>query len=234
MSDPRIIALLPMKGHSERVPNKNLRMFAGAPLYHAVMKALLASKLIREVVINTDSLRIQQDAEENFDRVRIVPRPPEIQGDHVSMNRIIEHDLSHSEGDIYIQTHSTNPLLRTETINAAIESFLDQSDQCDSLFSVTPIRSRFYYDDGSAVNHNPDELLRTQDLPALNEENSNFYIFTKESFFGNAKRRIGKTPLLQPMNKLEALDIDDPEDFFLAEKLYESREELYAFLEQNG
>src|SRR5690606_27083128 len=109
------------KGNSERVPNKNMRDFNGAPLYHAIMKSLLASKHIDKVVINTDSAKISEDAKSTFgDRVVIVDRPVEIQGDMVSMNTIIAYDLGQCDGEHFIQTHSTNPLLRAETIDRAI------------------------------------------------------------------------------------------------------------------
>lgn len=215
-----LIALLPMKGHSERVPNKNLRSFAGRPLYHAVMEALLGSPLVKEVVINTDSDTIARDALSHFDRVRIVKRPPEIQGDFVSMNEIIRYDLSQLEGDYFLQTHSTNPLLTSATITAAIERFFSVLPQYDSLFSVTRLQTRLYWEDGRPVNHNPDELLRTQDLPPVFEENSNFYIFSREAFSGNQHKRIGKRPVMYEIPKLEAVDIDYPEDFELAETLY--------------
>ena len=113
----KLIALLPMKGNSERVKNKNMRDFSGAPLYHAVMKTLLASKYIEQVVINTDSEVIAKDAKEHFgDKVIIIDRPQEIQGDFVSMNDIINYDLSKLDGEHFMQTHSTNPLLKSSCV----------------------------------------------------------------------------------------------------------------------
>jgi CMP-N-acetylneuraminic acid synthetase len=218
-----MVALLPMKGHSERVPNKNMRDFNGRPLYHAVMNELLGSKFIEKVAINTDSEKIAEDAKKNFDHVVIIPRPREIQGDFVSMNTIIQYDLSQLQGEHFLQTHSTNPLLTTETLNSAIQAYFDHLDTYDSLFSVTRFQTRFYWKDGKPVNHNPEELLRTQDLPPIFEENSNFYLFSKESFKKAGNRRIGLTPQMFEVNKLDAIDIDDPEDFQLAELLYKHR-----------
>jgi N-acylneuraminate cytidylyltransferase len=212
-----------MKGNSERVPNKNMRHFGGAPLYHAVMKSLLASKYIDYVVINTDSKIIAKDAKENFgDKVIIIDRPIEIQGDFVSMNDIIAYDLTQLEGQYFLQTHSTNPLLKTETIDGAIEKYFKNLEQFDSIFGVTKVQTRFYDKDAKPVNHNPQELLRTQDLEPLYEENSNFYIFSKESFENSGQKRIGLKPQIFEVNKLEAVDIDEPEDFILAELLYKN------------
>lgn len=213
-----------MKGNSERVPNKNLKEFAGNPLYHRVINSLLASKYIDQIVINTDSDAIKNDVNKNFDqRVVINDRPKEIIGDFVSMNKIIEYDISQVEADIYLQTHSTNPLLKTDSIDAAIEKmivFLSESTKYDSIFSVTKLQTRLYEENGEPFNHNPEELLRTQDLIPLYEENSNFYIFTKSSFNNADQKRIGRKPFMYEIDKLEAVDIDEPQDFMIAESLY--------------
>ena len=223
----KLIALLPMKATSERVPNKNMKDFNGAPLYHAVMKSLLNSKYIDKVVINTDSEVIAKDAKENFgEKVIIIDRPVEIQGGDVSMNIIIDYDLEHLDGEYFLQTHSTNPLLKSETIDRAIESYFNNLEKYDSVFGVTKVQTRFYNKDANPLNHNPEELLRTQDLEPLYEENSNFYIFSKESFERAAKKRIGVKPQIFEVNKLEAVDIDEPEDFVLAELLYKNKDNL--------
>ena len=217
----KITVLLPMKATSERVPNKNMKDFSGAPLYHAVMNSLLASQYVEKVVINTDSEIIAKDAKDNFgDRVIIIDRPVEIQGGDVSMNIIINHDLSQLDGEHFLQTHSTNPLLKSETVDKAIETYFENLDEYDSVFGVTKVQTRFYDKDAKPINHNPEELLRTQDLEPLYEENSNFYIFSKESFKNVGKKRIGLKPKIFEVNKLEAVDIDEPEDFVLAELLY--------------
>lgn len=214
----KIIALVPMKGNSERVPNKNLKIFNGRPLYHLIVNSLLKSKYIDEVIINTDSDKISENVRENFTNVRVIKRPKELHGDFVSMNKIIDYDLSNSDGEIYLQTHSTNPLLKTETIDNALEAFIKNRGTFDSVFSVTKLQTRLYDKNGVAFNHNPDELIRTQDLDPLYEENSNFFIFTKESF-KKVNARIGISPKMFPMDKIEAIDIDEPQDFIIAEAL---------------
>ena len=223
----KITALLPMKGNSERVKNKNMRNFDGKPLYHTIMNSLLSSKYIETVVINTDSDIISKDAKSNFgDKVIIINRPKEIQGDFVSMNDIINYDLSKLDGEVFLQTHSTNPLLRTETIDKAIEKYFTDLDKFDSIFGVTKVQTRFYDKDANPINHNPEELLRTQDLEPYYEENSNFYIFSKEAFRNAGNKRIGLKPQIFEVNKLESIDIDEPEDFKLAELLYIHKDNL--------
>ena len=213
-----------MKGHSERVPLKNLRDFHGKPLYHTVLNTLLSSDKIDEVIVNTDCENITRDIEANFkSRVTIRIRPEEIRGDFVSMNKIIEDDLDHSEGTVYLQTHSTNPLLKVSSINKALDRMLALKGEKDSVFSVTKIQTRFYDQEGKAINHNPKELIRTQDLPPIFEENSCFFIFTKESFAESNKQRIGVNPEMFEIDKIEAIDIDTMEDFILAEAIYKQR-----------
>lgn len=219
----KIVALLPMKGNSERVPNKNLKDFCGKPLYHRVMDTLLSSTYINTVVVNTDSDAIKSDIKVSYgDKVIIIDRPQEIIGDFVSMNKVIEYDLANVDADIYLQTHSTNPLFKTKSLNEAIEKMisLQKEGLFDSVFSVTKLQTRLYKSDGKPLNHNLEELLRTQDLKPLYEENSNFYIFSKESFIKSGGKRIGLNPYMFEIDKIEAIDIDEPQDFMIAEAIF--------------
>lgn len=218
-----IAALLPMKGNSERVPNKNLKNFAGEPLYCAIADKLIESDIIDLLVINTDSDEIASNALSRYgNRVKIIERPNSIRGDFVSMNEIIRHDLNLLNFDHFIQTHSTNPLLKMKTLENAINFYFQSlSNGYDSVFSVTRLQTRLYRRNGEPLNHDPNELRRTQDLEPLFEENSNFYVFSKESFSNAGNKRIGLKPALYEVNKLEAIDIDEKEDFMLAELIYE-------------
>jgi CMP-N-acetylneuraminic acid synthetase len=217
----KIIALLPMKGTSERVPNKNLKDFNGFPLYRVVLNTLLNCHLIDKVVINTDSQLIKDDITKNYNtNVIVIDRPKNICGNYVSMNKIIEHDINLFSANIFLQTHSTNPLLKSETITEALEKMISVIDdpKVDSIFSVTRIQKRFYSKDCLPMNHDPNMLV-TQHLNPIFEENSCLYIFTNESFMKN-KSRIGSTPFMYEINKIEATDIDESEDFKLAEILH--------------
>lgn len=215
----KVIALLPMKGHSERVPNKNIRDFCGRPLFHWVLESLLKSHHISDVVINTDSPLIAEDAKKHFPTVLIIERPESICGDFVSMNEIINYDLSQTNGEHFFQTHSTNPLLTTETINDAINNYFNKLMTYDSLFAVTKLQTRLYWGNGTPVNHDPNVLIRTQDLTPIYEENSNFYLFSRESFYSNENKRIGRHPQMFEVDRLEAIDIDELHDFKVAEIL---------------
>ena len=220
---PEIIALVPMKGHSERVPGKNMRPLCEHPLFHCIVMSLQDSKYITWIVIDTDSQEIAQNALKHFDQVSILDRPEAIRGDFVSMNTIIAYDLSQIEGEHFLQTHSTNPLVTTATIDRAIEYYFNGLETHDSLFSVTRHQTRLYWQDGWPINHNPQELLRTQDLEPIYEENSCLYIFSRTSFLQSGNRRIGLKPQMFEMDKLEAVDIDEEQDFKWAEIVLESR-----------
>jgi CMP-N-acetylneuraminic acid synthetase len=142
------------------------------------------------------------------------------------MNLIIRYDIEHYGSDTYLQTHSTNPLLRRQTVDSAIEAYANAIQHgYDSLFSVTKYQTRLYDSKGNAVNHNPRELLRTQDLPVLFEENSCLYIFSRDSFSRNGYNRIGARPFMFEIPKTEAIDIDTNEDFLLCEAMYKMKQQ---------
>ena len=213
--------LLPMKGHSERVKNKNMRFFSGQPLCTYVLNMLTQCKYVSQVFVDTDSEVIEHFIRQHFMDVQIIKRPKLLCGDMVSMNDIIKYDMSLIGEKHYIQTHATNPLLKAHTLDRACKKYIEGINVYDSLFSVNRIQTRLYDAGGRAVNHNPDVLQRTQDLSPLYEENSNFYIFSPESF-RKRNTRIGEKPLMMEISKLESVDIDEEQDFILAEQLYKA------------
>jgi CMP-N-acetylneuraminic acid synthetase len=214
----KVIALVPIKEHSERVKEKNFREFCGKPLFHHILHTLDRVYAVDGIAVDTDSPRIMAEAPALSHKVEVIERPEELRGDYVSTNSIFEYDLSQTQADIYIQTHTTNPLLKAETIAKAIGEFIANEDEYDSLFGVNQYQSRFYTEDGVAVNHDPDNLLRTQDLPPMYEENSSLYVFTKESF-ARRKHRIGLKPLMYVTPRIESMDIDDEFTFRITELL---------------
>ena len=214
-----ITGLLPMKEHSERVPNKNVRLLGNRPLFFHILQSLLKSPYINKVIINTDSEKIAEIASKEFGAsVEISWRPEALRGDFVSMNKIIEFELKHAEfHEHFLQTHSTNPFVKSTTIDKAIEYYFSklEADEVDSIFSVREIHSRLYDNNLKPINHNPHELIRTQDLKPIYEENSNFYLFSKSSFM-RTKSRIGNKPGIFVTDPLEGIDIDTPQDWELA------------------
>ncbi|MEJ2710641.1 MAG: acylneuraminate cytidylyltransferase family protein [Anaerolineales bacterium] len=216
----RIVALVPMRHHSQRVPEKNYRPMAGWPLYQHILTTLQACPLIDEIVVDTDSPVIQAGLQERFPQVRIIERPQHLRADETSMNEVLSFDTGQAPADFYLQTHSTNPLLQAETITRALETFLEQYPAYDSLFSVTRIQTRLWDQLGRAINHNPAILLQTQDLPPVYEENSCLYIFKRQTLLERLNR-IGYRPLMFEISALEAWDIDNELDFTITEHLLE-------------
>ena len=216
---PHIIALVPMRHVSERVPGKNYRFLGDRPLYHHIIRSLQDCPLIDKIVIDTDSSVIKEDASTHFPAVHLLDRPQNLRDGLVPMNDVLLHDINMVSADYYIQTHSTNPLIRSETITRAVQHFLDNIPMFDSLFSVTRLQTRFWDGLARPINHNPAILLRTQDLPPVFEENSCFYIFTREILESN-HNRIGRRPFLFEVDASEAWDIDEELDFQIAEFLY--------------
>ncbi|MEA3439614.1 MAG: acylneuraminate cytidylyltransferase family protein [Chloroflexota bacterium] len=217
-----IAALVPMRHHSQRVPGKNYRSLAGKPLFHYILTALLACPEISQIIVDTDSQEITAAIEQLFPQVTILQRPEHLRGDAVPMNDILIHDTGQVAADFYIQTHSTNPLLRSETISHAIHTLLEQYPIYDSLFSVTRLQTRLWDQTGHAINHNPEILIQTQDLPPVYEENSCMYIFTRDTLFAR-HNRLGERPLMFEINADEAWDIDNELDFQICEVLVKKR-----------
>lgn len=222
MKKVKIAALVPMRHHSQRVPGKNFRELAGKPLFHYILETLTQCPEIGQIVVNTDSEVIQKDIEKNYPEITVLIRPERLRIDTIPMNEILIYDTDHVAADLYLQTHSTNPLLKASTISQAINEFGNQSPPFDSLFSVTRLQTRLWDKNTQPVNHDPDMLLQTQDLPPVFEENSCIYLFTAE----NLKRRgnrIGENPMMFEIPVDEALDIDEESDFLFADLLMKNR-----------
>ncbi len=218
MKNYKIVALIPMRHHSQRVPGKNYRPLAGKPLFQYIIDTLLSVPEINEVVVDTDSEPVMDGVRRFFPSVKLIQRPEHLSADGVPMNDILLHDTAQIESDFYLQTHSTNPLLKAETISRAITTFSSEYPKYDSLFSVTRLQTRLYSQDGKPINHNPRELIQTQDLPPVYEENSCLYLFTRENLL-KWHHRIGERPLMFEIPAQEAWDIDEELDFTICDFL---------------
>jgi len=234
MPEPyKLVALLPMKAHSARVKSKNFREFAGKPLFRWILGTLLSMEEVEKVVINTDARHILAEHGLNdgdaAGRVMIRDRKEEICGDFVSMNLVLADDVANVEAHAYLMTHTTNPLLSAKAIRGALAKYRDEAEtgRADSLFTVNKVQTRFYREDMSPVNHDPDNLIRTQDLEPWYEENSNLYIFNRDSF-AKTDARIGAKPAMYETPPLESIDIDNADQWMLAEAvaLYDKKVEF--------
>jgi CMP-N-acetylneuraminic acid synthetase len=218
----RIVALVPMRHDSVRVPGKNYREMAGKPLFHHIIGSLMSCPEINQVVVDTDSTLIMESLDKHFPQVVSLVRPELLRADTVPTNEILLHDTDQVKADLYLQTHSTNPLLRPETISNAIQALIKAYPAYDSLFGVTRLQTRLWDQLGRPINHNPAILLRTQDLPPVYEENSCIYLFTRDTLV-QKHNRIGDRPMLFEIDPSEAWDIDEEIDFSIAEMLLKKR-----------
>ncbi|CAA0117229.1 N-acylneuraminate cytidylyltransferase [BD1-7 clade bacterium] len=211
----KVIALMPLKANSTRVKGKNFRKLGNKPLFRWMLDKLLSMPEIDEVVINTDAIEeLRREGLPKSDKLIVRQREKSICGDEVSMNRVIENDLAHTDADLYIMTHTTNPFLSVSTINTALNTLKSSPDK-DSLFTVNKLQTRLYDAQATPVNHDLNNLIPTQDLAPLFEENSCLYIFTKQAF-QTTKARIGKNPMMHATSAIESVDIDEPQDWDLA------------------
>jgi CMP-N-acetylneuraminic acid synthetase len=217
-----ILALVPMRHNSQRVPGKNYRPLAGRPLYQHIIETLLVVPEITSILVDTDSQPVIEGLRRDFPQVRVIDRPEHLRPNTIPMNEILLYDTSLVEADFYLQTHSTNPLLRPGTVSKAIQAFLAGYPVHDSLFSVTRLQTRLYDQQGQALNHDPNVLLQTQDLPPVFEENSCMYIFTRQNL-SRRRNRLGERPMMFEMNTDEAWDIDEELDFDIADFLMKQR-----------
>ena len=213
-----------MRHESERVPGKNYRSLAGRPLFEYILETLHMVQEVDEIVVDTDSSVIRAGVRNAFPAVTLLDRPEALRGGHVPMNEVLLHDVGQVEAEHYLQTHSTNPLLQADTISRAIHSYLEGLPHYDTLFSVTAWRTRFWSDMTEPINHDPHELIRTQDLAPIFEENSCIYLFDRSGFLAR-RNRIGERPLMFELPRREGLDIDDEFAFHLASVLLSDRKD---------
>jgi CMP-N-acetylneuraminic acid synthetase len=220
-----ITALVPMRHNSQRVPGKNYRLLAGKPLYQHILETLLAVPEISEIVVDTDSAPVMDGLRRDFPQVRILERPAHLRADAIPMNEILSYDTAQVEADFYLQTHSTNPLLKAGTVSRGIQTFLKDYPAYDSMFSVTRLQTRLWDELTRPINHNPAILLQTQDLPPVYEENSCLYLFTRQNLLAK-RNRLGERPLMFEINADEAWDIDEEIDFAIADFLMRQQKGL--------
>ncbi len=218
----RLVALVPMRHHSERVPEKNFRPLAGRPLYGYILETLQKVDAIEAVVVDTDSPVIKAGVAQAFPNVIVLDRPDSLRAPEVPMNDVILWDMEQVPAEHYLQTHSTNPLLTGETITRGLDLYFDSLDAHDSLFSVTRLQRRLWTPEGEPLNHDPSELIQTQHLPLIMEENSCLYVFSREGMLAR-RNRIGASPVLFEIGAEEAWDIDEATDFQMAESFLRAR-----------
>ena len=210
----KIVALIPIKMGSKRIPKKNIRPFYdGTPLVHFIQKACLGSKLIDEIYVYCSDEVIQDYI---LPGVKYLKRPEYLDGDDMNANDFIRAFMSEVKADIYVNVHATSPFATSASIDTCIEKVM--SGEYDSAFCAECVRA-FMWEDGRPINFDPDHFPRTQDLPLIYAETSIAYVFPEKTF-KRYDRRVGIKPYIHEVGKIEAVDIDYPEDFTIADAIY--------------
>lgn len=210
----KIVALIPIKLDSKRIPHKNIKpFFDGKPLMYFIQKTCLESELIDEVYVYCSDEMVREYV---LPGVRFLKRPAFLDLDSVNANDFIREFMKTVNADIYVNAHTTSPFAKTETINDCIKKVI--SGKYDSAFCAENIKN-FLWSKGKPINFDLDHFPRTQDLPDIYGETSIAYVFTKDTFIRHS-RRVGIMPYIKEVGKIEAMDIDYPEDFEIANVIY--------------
>lgn len=210
----KAVALIPIKLESKRVPQKNIKLFFdGTPLMYFIQRACLKAKNIDEIYIYCSDDAVKPYV---LPGVIYLKRPKYLDGDNINANDFIREFMSVVEADIYVNAHTTSPFARPETLEDCVEKVM--SGEYDSAFCAEALKT-FMWENGKPINFDPDHFPRTQDLPQIYGETSIAYVFTKESFLKH-NRRLGSHPYIKEVDKIEAIDIDYPEDFDIANAVY--------------
>jgi CMP-N-acetylneuraminic acid synthetase/regulator of RNase E activity RraA len=207
----KVIAFLPAKGSSSRIESKNMKLLDGKPLFLHTLEKLVDSGLFDEVILDTESQDII-DAASEID-CSIMRRDPELATNKTDGNKMFYNEVKHSEADIYVQVICTSPFIDMNTIKVGIEK-LKSSQDFDSAVLVR--KERQYTWNTQGPEYNIDSIPNSVDLGDTIVETMGLYIVRKEAAL-NLKRRIGNSPLLLEASPLEAIDVNWPEDFQLAE-----------------
>ena len=210
----KIVAVVPMKLNNRRLPQKNTKCFTnGKPLCHYILSTLLSVQGIDEIYVYCSNPDIQSFIPEG---VKYLRRPVSLDQDTTKMNEVLQIFSSEVPADIYVMTHTTAPFIRKESIEKGLAAV--KSGAYDSSFAAKKLQD-FLWKDGKPFNYELNNIPRTQDLPALYEETSGFYIY-KSEVMTKFNRRIGNAPYIVEVNEIEGMDIDEPEDFLIAYAIF--------------
>lgn len=210
----KTVAVVPMKLNNERLPNKNTKPFEdGEPLCSYILETLLKVNNIDDVYVYCSSPSIQNFIPKG---IKFLQRSESLDTSTTSMNEVLKSFAEDVDADVYVMTHATSPFVMTKSIGNALTKVL--SGEYDSAIAVQKVQE-FLWKDAKPFNYELTSIPRTQDLPELYNETSGFYIY-KHELIKNHNRRIGFKPYLQEVSKIEAVDIDEKEDFLIANAIF--------------
>ena len=210
----KTVAVVPMKLNNRRLPQKNTKPFTnGMPLCHYILATLLEVEGIDEVYVYCSNEDIKEFIPEG---VKYLKRSESLDQDTTKMNEVLKCFADDVDADVYVMTHTTAPFIKKESIKKGLDAV--KSGDYDSSFAAKKIQD-FLWKDGVPFNYELDNIPRTQDIDPLYEETSGFYIY-KESVRREKGRRIGDNPFVVEVGEIESVDIDEPEDFVIADAIF--------------
>lgn len=213
-----IVALIAVRGGSQRVPNKNLRNFAKTSLLELKINQLKKVKKIDEIIVNSDCDKMLDLALSLG--VTAVKRDDYYASSTVNMSEVYKHFAENINSKYIMYTNVTNPLVETESYKKAIDLFYKNIKEKDSLTSCHDIKE-FLWKEGEPLNYDPLNQPRSQDLPEIVALNFAISIIPRELMI-KKRNIIGNKPYFYKLDNVESLDIDTKLDFYTAEKLYET------------
>lgn len=210
----RTVAIVPMKLNNRRLPQKNTKCFTnGKPLCYYILSTLLTVDGVDEVYVYCSNPDIQEFIP---DGVKYLKRSESLDQDTTKMNEVLQCFAADVPADIYVMTHTTAPFISKDSIEKGLQAV--KSGEYDSSFAAKKLQD-FLWKDGVPFNYELNNIPRTQDLPALYEETSGFYIYRNE-VMTKLNRRIGEKPYIVEVGEIESVDIDEAEDFMIADAIY--------------
>lgn len=208
----KIVAFVPIKLNSQRLPNKNILPLNGKPLCMHICETLKNVKNIDEIYVFCSDERIKNYIPENINYLK---RSSSLDTDKTKILEVCDSFVNIVDADIYILSHATAPFLKSETIEDALEKVI--SEDFDSSFAAEKIQTFAWYR-GEPINYDVNDIPRTQDMEPIWIETSSFFIFRKEVLTKH-HRRIGFKPYIKEVEKIEAIDIDNKSDYDFAVKV---------------
>lgn len=205
----KVVALIPIKLNSQRLPHKNILPIAGHPLCWHISNTLLSVKGIDEVYAYCSDEKV---CEYLPNGVIFKKRDKHLDEDSVKGFEIYKKFISEIDADVYVLAHTTSPFIKKTSVENALAHVI--SGENDSAFSAERIQTFAWYK-GTPINYDLNDVPRTQDMEPIWVETSAFYIFKKE-IFTEQHRRIGFVPYIQEVSGIEATDIDEKKDYDFA------------------
>lgn len=203
-----------MKLNNRRLPQKNTKRFTnGKPLCSYILSTLLEIDKIDEVYVYCSNPEIKEFIP---NKVKFLQRSESLDKDTTSMTEVLTCFTKEVPADIYVMTHTTAPFISKESIQKGLESVV--SGKYDSSFAAKKLQD-FLWMEGKPFNYTLDNIPRTQDLQPIYEETSGFYIYTHD-VMTELHRRIGENPFIVEIGEIESIDIDEAEDFIIADAVY--------------